>query len=161
MTRRVYEEHFHAYWVPGDDGIADIEAPTEEEIEAGVNYTGYIPRDGFKFGTSENRVDNSDIASEFDSELIGTWGSSLEVTFKRGDGVDDDEPWDDIDRKDQGFWVIVPFGAAADGMKAQVYPCEAGQGRPMDTAANEQQKFVRSFAVTSEPALKAVVGGAS
>ena len=32
--RVVYEETFHAYWLPGEDAVADIEAPTEEEIGA-------------------------------------------------------------------------------------------------------------------------------
>lgn len=161
MARVVFEETFHCYWLDGATAVADIEAPTEDEIADGKEYTAYVPRDGFKFGMTEARVDNSDIASGYDSELIGTWGTKIEVTFKRGDGVADDEPWDDIERKDLGVWVICPFGAAAIGEKCYVYPSEAGQGRPMDTAANEQQKFHRAFATISQPSLKAVVAAGS
>src|SRR5437868_983128 len=104
MSRKVFEETLHAYWVPGADGIADIEAPTMDEIDLGKDYTPWIPRDGLKFGHGQAKVDNSDIASDFDSELMGTWNAKgFKVTFKLDDDPDEDDPWVDIDRNDEGF----------------------------------------------------------
>jgi hypothetical protein len=158
MARLVFEERYRIRFVPT---LTNKAAPTVAQITAGTDITTLVAKDGVNYGTSENKVSTSDIASAFDSETIGSWGASLQLTFFKDDATD--TAWDLFVRGLAGFIVIAPFGfkgannapLAAD--KVYVFPVVTQQPQLAASAANEHQTFMTSFAVTSPPDYRAVV----
>ncbi len=158
MARLVFEERMRIRFVPT---ITNKLAPTVSQITAGTDITTLVSKDGVQFGTSENKVSTSDIASAFDSETIGSWGASLQLTFFKDDSTD--TAWDLFVRGLVGFIVIAPFGfkgannAPLVADKVYVFPIITQQPQLAPSAANERQTFMSSFAVTSPPEYRAVV----
>jgi hypothetical protein len=156
MARLVYEGRTNVYWVTT---IASIAAPTVAEITAGVALTNFVAKDGVAVNTSTNNVDSATIAETFDSQIVGSWGGSVELTLFRDDAAD--TAWTTCVYGTNGYIVIDRFRAAgvlpAATEKVEVWPAEMHQPVPQNSAANTQQRFVEMFAVTAQPNLKAVV----
>lgn len=171
VDRYVYEGQTRIALVPrtGDgDGIADISAPTTAELgaEGVVDLSRLVTKDGLNTPQNQNMVESSTIAETFDSQLVGSWGGAFELTCFRqrpGESGDGDLAWDTFEYGTE-FFVVIRRGVAygdewADGQHVEVYPIQSHQPIMQPSAANEQQRFVVSCAVTEQPDLKAVVGG--
>jgi hypothetical protein len=158
MARLVFEEKMRVKFVTT---LASRTAPSAAALNAGTDITSLVAKDGVNPGTSENMVDTGDISTAFDAQTIGSWGANLALTFYKDDATD--TAWDLFPRGTTGNIVIAPFGfggasnAAASGDKVYVFPVQAQQPQIAPSAANERQSFTTTFAVTSEPAYRAVV----
>lgn len=154
MSRTVYEGNVKVHYVPT---IASIAAPTTTEIAAGVNLSPFITKDGVSVPNAQNMVDSATIEDVFDAQRVGSWGGgALSLTMFRDD-TDEEDSYELIEYGLEGFILISRFGAPIATSVVEVWPVEAHQPTLMQTAANEMQKFTAAFAVTSTPALAAVV----
>lgn len=169
-NRYVYEGQTRIALVPASVGIADIAAPTLVELtdEDVVDLSRLITKDGLNTPQNQNMVDSATLAEIFDSQLVGSWGGAFELTCFRARPGDDglgDKAWDTFNYGEEHHAVIrrgVPYDQEwADGDRVEVYPIQSHQPIMQPSAANEQQRFVVSCAVTEQPDLKAVVGGGS
>lgn len=156
MSQTTYEGKTKVYFCPS---IADTEAPTLAEIAAGTNFSPAVVKDGISFPSGQNMVDSATINEVFDSQRVGSWGGApLGLTMQRDD-EDETDTYDFIQYGLEGFIVILPFTPAAPqaGDKCSVWPVEAHEPTLQNPAANTMQRFNATFAVTSEPAMRAVV----
>jgi len=141
--------------------VANINAPTVAELNAGADYTKRITPDGLKVDPSTADVDTSSLASTFDTKTAGRVGFDTELTFKRGDTVGDDAPFTTLKYGVSGYLVIrrgVAYATAwTIGQVVEVYPITCGEPQNSSPAANEVMKFVSPMKVTDAPATAAVV----
>lgn len=155
MARYTYET-LTVWWVPT---ITVPTAPTVTQINAGVNYSAFVPVDGVNLSGSRNNASQAMLGDAFVTEEPGTWGTGLEITFTR-DGAAD-TPWAFFagGYKTAGFIVLrrTGSGIAASGNKVEVYPVTTHEPQMQASAENEYQKFTVVFAVTSKPELEAAV----
>jgi hypothetical protein len=156
MARLVYEGRTNVYWVTT---ISNIAAPTVAEITAGTPLTNFVAKDGVAVNTTTNNVDSATIAETFDSQIVGSWGGSVELTMFRDDSAD--TAWNLCVYGTNGYVVIDRFNDSGTlpiaTEKVEVWPAEMHQPVPQNSAANTQQRFVEMFAVTAQPNLKATV----
>jgi hypothetical protein len=141
--------------------VANMNAPTVAELTAGADYTKRITPDGLKADPSTADVDTSSLASTFDTKTAGRIGFDVELTFKRGDTVQDDAPFTTLKYGVSGFLVVrrgVAYATAwTTGQKVEVYPITCGEPQNNSPAANEVMKFVSPMKVTDAPATSATV----
>src|SRR5690349_22374201 len=90
-------------WTPT---IANINAPTVAELNAGADYTQRITPDGLKLDPSTADVDTSSLASTFDTKTVGRVGFDVELTFKRGDTGPEDLPYTTLKYGVSGFLAV-------------------------------------------------------
>lgn len=153
----VYDENFQLWWL--DTAPADPEAPTAAEITNGTNFTPYVPKDGVQPNVSNNRVNGGSLDTKFSAESMGTWTAALTVMMKRRLEDDSQDAWDTFgDVGVTGCWVMIPFGPAAVGVDAYVWPSvESGAPVLQSTAENEEQRFSTDWAARREPVFNATV----
>jgi hypothetical protein len=141
--------------------VANINAPTTAELNAGADYTKRITPDGLKLDPSTADVDTSSLASTFDTKTTGRVSFDTEITFKRGDTVGDDAPYTTLKYGVSGYLAVrrgVAYGTAwTTGQVCEVYPITCGEPQNSSPAANEVMKFVSPMKVTDAPATAAVV----
>lgn len=141
--------------------IANINAPTTTELNAGSDFTTRITPDGLKIDPSTADVDTSSLASTFDTKTVGRVGFEPELTFKRGTTGGEDLPYTTLKYGVSGYLVVrrgVAYATAwAAGQKAEVYPITCGEPQNVSPAANEVMKFVSPMKVTNPPATAATV----
>ncbi len=137
--------------------IANKNAPTVAELNAGTNLTPILPKDGVNFGTTNgNMVDTGSLDTAFDSQETGSYGVSGSLTGFRDNAAD--TFYDLFTRGTRGFVVIGRFGLTpAAGEKVEVYPVAAQEPSHPATTPNERQTVTVDFAVTAEPAKRATV----
>jgi hypothetical protein len=156
MSRYVYEAYTRVWWA---ESISDPEAPTVGELSAATDITNYLTKDGLSTPQNQNMVDSATIAETFDAQLAGSWGGALELTCFRDN--DEDDAWDLFVYGETGYLVVRRGIAVSEDVetsqKVEVYPAQMHQPIMQPSAANEQQRFAVSLAVTAEPKLKAVV----
>jgi hypothetical protein len=158
MADLISDGKTRVYWV---GSIANINAPTVAELNAGSDYTQRITPDGLKLDPSTADVDTSSLASTFDTKTVGRVGFDVEVTFKRGDPGVEDLPFTTLKYGVSGFLAVrrgVAYATAwAASQKAEIYPITCGEPQNVSPAANEVSKFVSPMKVTSAPATAATV----
>jgi hypothetical protein len=159
MPRRTYEEYTRVWWVPT---VANMAAPTAAEIGAGTDISPYLPKDGLKVGSTNNRVRNDDITSAFNAEIPGSFGNAVNLTLFRDD--DEDAAWALFQTRNVYGHLIVRrmvavTAAVTAGQDVEVYPVATGQPVLHDTAENERVKFGVDLMVTGPPQLAAAVAG--
>ena len=141
--------------------IANINAPTTTELNAGADYTDRITPDGLKLDPSTADVDTSSLASTFDTKTVGRVGFDVEVTFKRGSTGPEDLPFTTLKYGVSGFLAVrrgVAYATAwTVGQQVEVYPITCGEPANASPAANEVMKFVSPMRVTSAPSTAATV----
>ena len=155
MARLVFDGNYHIYWL--DTNPADLDAPTAAEIGAGVDLTTFIPKDGVKYGVSNQRVDGGDISTVFTAEDMGTWSAQGSLVIFLDD--DTNTAWDTLGSYGvTGCLVVCPFAAAAAAAKCYTFPTsKTGAPVLMDSAANERQKATIELAFGAEPQFDGVV----
>lgn len=141
--------------------IANIAAPTVAECTAGKNWTDRITPDGLKTDPTTADVDNSSLASRFDTKTVGRIGYDAELTFKRGTTVQEDAPYQTLKYKTSGYLLVrrgVDYETAfAAGQQVEVYPMICGERANVAPTANSVTKFVSPMKVTLPPVTDAVV----
>lgn len=143
--------------------IADMQAPTLVEIDAGDDITGFIrslstPLEG-------STVDVSDILSKYNKTAPGTYGGQM-ATLEgyRDDDQANDTLWNALERGVDTHLVIARRGGAGTdgaidtGDYVDVWHVQVISRSPADYARNEPTGFVVSFAVPDEPAEDVTVG---
>lgn len=153
MSRLVFEEKYQVHWLTAQP--VDPAAPTVDEIDGGTEITDYIPKDGIKFGVSNDRVDGGSIATAYKAESMGTYGAQVSITLFNDDETDQAQTLFE-NRLTEGALVILPYvgadGTPAAGDRAIVFPdLETGIPVPTDPATNERQKTMIDFATTNRP----------
>lgn len=159
-----YDGRVRVFWL--DDDPSDPNAPTEAELAAGVDLSGYVVPESINYGFKNDTVEGRDALSSFDPQSAGRHGAHPVIDFKRRLRADGAElAWDTLgDRLIAGTLVVfedVPEGDdVTDGDSCFVFPsCQTGQPVIQNTAMNQERRFVVDFAVGDSPHLRAVVGG--
>jgi hypothetical protein len=141
--------------------IANINAPTTTELNAGSDFTTRVTPDGLKIDPSTADVDTSSLASTFDTKTVGRIGFDVEMTFKRGTTGGEDLPYTTLKYGVSGFLVVrrgIAYATAwATSQKCEVYQMTCGEPQNSSPAANEVMKFVSPMKVTGPPATAATV----
>lgn len=141
--------------------IANINAPTTTELNAGSDFTTRVTPDGLKIDPSTADVDTSSLASTFDTKTVGRIGYDTEMTFKRGTTGGEDLPYTTLKYGVSGYLIVrrgVAYATAwATSQKCEVYPIICGEPQSSSPASNEVMKFVSPMKVTSPPATAATV----
>lgn len=156
MARYVFEGNWKVYVV---DAVADIDAPTVAEINAGDEITEFVPKDGFRFGPGFTKVDASNISSAFDPEYQGSWSMDAGMTVQLDDTTN--TAADLFTTHATATHIVILHQATASSPAASdaayVIPVEASMAVPNNTAANALQTAEVDLAVTSEPSFSATV----
>jgi hypothetical protein len=141
--------------------IANINAPTTTELNAGQDFTPRITPDGLKLDPTTADVDTSSLASTYDTKTVGRIGVDAELTFKRGTTTPEDLPYATLKYGVSGYLVVrrgVAYATAwTAAQKCEVYPIVCGERANVAPAANEVMKFSSPMKVTSTPATDATV----
>jgi hypothetical protein len=156
MAAQVSEGRTNVYWATA---VANKAAPTVAEITAAVALTTFITKDGVRTPVATNNVDSAMIDSAYDSQVVGSWGSEVELRMKRDSTAD--TAWNLCVYGTAGFLIIDRFRASGTlpsaGMKVEVWPAQMHQPAVEPPAANTLVTFIEKFAITSEPKLNATV----
>ena len=156
MARYTHETKTQVWWVLT---IANKNAPTVAEINAGTALGGFIAKDGVKVGYTTNKVDSATITENFNAQLAGSTSADPSLTMFRDDTAD--TAWNLWIHGTNGFLVIrrgvLSSTAVASTQKVEVYPAQMLQPVPDDSAQDAQVRFDAGVAVTAEPNLKATV----
>lgn len=163
MARLIEEGNLKVHYLTT---VADISAPTEGEIEAGIHLTPFLVRGSLNRPAGGQTAGAADVDSAYNKTQAGTFGSDMSAQFYRDD--DADTAWDTLPRLTVGFIVVAPYGYGGTtlsdpvgGEAVEVYPIEVADRSPNAAAENETQKFAVTFAVTDEPDQDAVVAAGS
>lgn len=156
MARYVYEGKTNVYWVVT---VATASTPSLSEIQAGVDLTDFVAKDGVAVNINTNNVDSATIGETFDAQIVGSWGSDLQLTMFRDDTTD--TAWTTCTYGSNGY-VIIDRGNASgtepgNGDSVEVYPAQMHEPSMQNSAANTQVRFIEMFAVTGQPYQKATV----
>ena len=146
------------YWVTS---IANINAPTTTELNAGIDLTSTLTADGLSgFNPDTADVDTSSLASTFTTNVNGrTSFSNTALTLKRQSGTD--TIFTTLVRDTAGFLAIRRSVAQATAWTStqglEVYPALCEEVSRMDPAPNTVERYQIGIKITSSPALRAAV----
>ena len=146
------------YWVPT---VANINAPTTTELNAGMDLTSTMTADGLSgFNPDTADVDTSSLASTFTTNVNGrTSFSNTQLTLKRQSGTD--TIFTTLTRDTAGYVVIrrsmTQSTAWASSQAIEVYPALCEEVSRMDPAPNTVERYTIGIKITSSPALRAAV----
>lgn len=145
-------------WVPA---IADIDAPTTTEINAGVRISQWMTKDGLSgFQPETADAPTSSIESTFDTAVNGRRTfSGMMLTLKKQSGTD--TAYDTLLPDTTGYIVIrrsiAATTAPASAQKVQVYPVMVGEAAWMDPEDNMPERYQIPLKPTAEPSLRAAI----
>lgn len=139
--------------------VANKAAPTVAEINAGIDLTCFMKRDGLNRSQEAALVDVADVCSLFDKTQIGTRSGNVQMTLYRDSVAADDDAWSALPIGTTGFVVIAPFGYTGAGTpptpqasdRVEVWPIAVSNRSMLAIAANEAQSFTVTFAIPDEP----------
>lgn len=146
------------YWVTT---IANINAPTTSELNAGIALQSTLTADGlvgFKPDTAD--VDTSALDSTFNTMVNGrTSFSGTLLRLKRQSGTD--TIFTTLTRDTAGYVVIrrsiASTTAWASTQGCEVYPALCGEVARVDVEPNTVERYEIPIKITSSPALRAAV----
>ncbi|MEV4767803.1 hypothetical protein [Micromonospora humida] len=145
-------------WVPA---IANINAPTTTELNAGIRVSQWMTADGLVgFRPETADVSTSGIESTFDTNTNGRRSySGTMLRFKKQTGTD--VVYNTMTPDATGFIVTrrsLPAATAyASGQPVQVYPVICGETAWLDPEPNTNERFEIPLKMTAQPALRAAV----
>lgn len=156
MSAYIHEGLTKVSWVVT---LSSISSPTAVQLNAGTDISTFITKDGLNISLTQNNVANTSLSETFDSQLVGSWAGDPSITFKRNNASD--TAWDLFEWGAVGFLAIrrgIAYGTTwTAAQKAEIYPAQAHEPVPNNTAANAQATATVKFAITSQPDLHAVV----
>lgn len=154
MSRVGSEEVLELFFV---ETIADISAPTDDEINGGVRLTPWLLRDSLSTPQAGNEIDTSDMSSKQDTSAPGTRKAGpVTVGFHRDTVEGNDDAWTTLPAGTDGNLVIARFGvsggtddapAAANGDRVEVWPINVISRQMTDPAVNQSQRFTVTCSV--------------
>lgn len=153
-------------WVDGADGIDDIEGPTVQELEGGVDLSMEVTSGGFIPNITEGMVEGGVVGSGNISQAIGRTAVAPTIDFwrRRPPG---DVAWDLFRKGDVG-WLAWRSGYAEgtqidDGQEWSIGLFEVGTPQPSFPGGETNQSFTLNFALVRGDMfnLNAIVGGES
>lgn len=141
--------------------IANIAAPTTAELNAGTILTAQLIPTGLEgFEPSQAEVDNTSMASTYDSRLPGRLSASgTRLIFKKQDGTD--TIFNLLVADTNGFVVIRANGvltsaAWAASQLVRVYPGRTGESYPVGFGeANSLERFAVPWFISAQPNYRA------
>jgi hypothetical protein len=149
--------------------IANQGAPTVAELNAGVDITATLGRDGLNSPTGGQSMDVSDVSSRFSKKAAGTYGGD-DITLKgyRDSSNSADLLWTtfppvsgSLPGGTTGFLVARRFGGSTTawttGDKVETYPVEVTSRQNDTIAENKAYSVTVMLAVNAEPTMTAVV----
>lgn len=143
--------------------VANISAPTVDELGAGVDLECLVTAGGFQPTVDEEVVQVAKLCETSNSEAPGRATHQITLTLVRQVEEDEDIAWNTLHRGTAGFLVVrygvdhsTPWQA---GDRVVVYPVTCGERRQMAPEANGATQFQSQMYVTSQPDLDAVVAG--
>lgn len=158
-----FDEFTTVIWIPGDDGVTNIAAPTTGEIAAGTDITCDLTKDGLNPGGTTNAVEAGALCNRVDSRIAGSVAYDFTLRGFRYQPPDDDF-WALAEWGNAGFLVVrrgVLYGTAfADGDAVENYKSQMGEPVPAASAANTMQTFELGLFI-DQAELKAVVDAGS
>ena len=141
--------------------IANINAPTTTELNAGILLSPVMTADGLQgFQASTATVDNSSLESQFDTNTIGRDSfSGTKLRLKKQSGTD--TAYTTLTRGTTGYIVvrrgILASTAWTSGQAVEVYPITCAQTGHVDYEKNTVQRYDVGTPITSSPALRAAI----
>lgn len=124
-------------WVPGADGIEDVNAPTTDELDAGTNISCAITQPDFTLGFTDRDTDDTKSLcddSNFESPIYKNYEANL--TFFRDRNIDEvesvyNEAYELFRTPLQPGYLVKRVGYAydepyADGQDVQVFQVLSG-----------------------------------
>jgi hypothetical protein len=141
--------------------IANINAPTTTELNAGIRLEGVMTPDGLTgFEPTTADVDNSALNSTFDTKTIGRDSfSGTKLIFKKQSGTD--TAYNTLTRGTSGYIVVRRYlDNNTNWLSTQVvevYPVIFGQTRNLAPSANTVTKWEVDTKITSSPSIRAAV----
>jgi hypothetical protein len=145
-------------WVPS---IANINAPTTTELNAGILLQSTLTADGFTgFRPDTADVDTSSLDSTFNTMVNGrTSFSNTMFRLKKQSGTD--TIFTTLVRDAAGYVVVrrsVASGTAWTSTQAiEVYPALCGEVARVDPEPNSVERYEIPIKITGAPALRAAV----
>jgi hypothetical protein len=145
-------------WVPS---VANINAPTTTELNAGMLLQSTMTADGFAgFRPETADVDTSSLDSTFNTMVNGrTSFSGTLLRLKKQSGTD--TIFDTLTRDTAGYVVVrrsvTSSTAWASAQKVEVYPALCGEVARLDPEPNSVERYEVPINITSAPALRAAV----
>lgn len=161
MADVISDGTIRVFWIPGANGIANINAPTVAELNAGLDMTSQITDDGMDgWEADQSRVPNTSLASTTDTERIGRDKlANPMLRYKRQ--MPTDTVRSTLTKGTFGFVAIrrdlAQATAWTTAQAAQVVPVECGRRRDIKPEDNTMSRFEIPFANHTAPAYDAVV----
>jgi hypothetical protein len=142
--------------------LSSTTAPTATQINAGVDLTPFLRRDGLSTPNSGSVIDIADAASQFNKTAPGTrGGDALTLNLYRESVAANDDAWDATAELTAGYIVVRRFGGstvnATAGDKVEVYTGTVISREMQQIGDNDPQRFNVMFSVESEPSMSATV----
>lgn len=145
MADAVYtpEEIIEVWAVPAS-AIADLDAPTVDELTSGTRITGFVT-DGPPSPSGTNFVDAGTLLSGFQAQAASTYGGgsgTFTILRKRDDQTTDesaDDAYNLFERGSLFVFAIYDYGVSGDngrpeaGDVVSLYPFEVGNRAPVRT----------------------------
>lgn len=160
MARYPFDEYTNVIWIEGEDGVADIDAPTLAEIATGTDLTCFITKDGLNPGGSTAKITSGALCSRVNGKRVGSVDYDGSLKMYRDNGAGGDDAWDLAEWGAVGFLVVrrgILYGTAfAAGQKVEVYDAQLGEPVMAGSAENANQTFTVELAV-QDAELKATV----
>lgn len=143
--------------------IASIAAPTTTELNAGTQLTTFLTPTGLEgFEPSQAEVDNTSMASTFDTKLPGRLShSGTRLILKKQDGTD--TIYNLLTPGTNGFITVRSNGvlqtaAFATSQLIRVYPGRSGEAYPMGLGeSNALERLAVPWFISSQPNFRALV----
>jgi hypothetical protein len=141
--------------------IASLAAPTTTELNAGTLLTDKVTADGLVgFEPETADVDNSSLASTFDTKSIGRdQFSGTMLRLKKQTATD--TVFNTLTRGTEGYIVIrrdIAFDTAwASTQPVEVYPIICGREKHLSPEANTMHRYEMPVKIRSAPELRAAV----
>lgn len=155
MPDLVSDGKIRVYWATA---IANINAPTVAELNAGLRLDANMTADGLDRSFDTADVDLSSLSSTFDTKGVGRRGPSIGVTLKRQTGTDILAAA--LVYQAVGFLVVRDNIDASTAWTiaqvCEVFPAACKQGSKA-YGPNSVQRLTIPMTVTADPALAAVV----
>lgn len=153
-------------WVPGADGVADVHAPTVEEIQDGIDLSCDIQSGGLDLGVGSGTIDGASLCSSNVAQSTGRTTVSPTLTFWRY-RPPQDTAWD-LARKGSLGWLVVRSGYPSedvfeDGQEVWIGLFEMGEPAPAFPGGDTNKTFALNFNLVNGAQFDqhAVVGGES
>lgn len=163
MARQLSTGNIRVVFAPS---VANMAAPTTAEINAGIDLTPQMRRDGLQTPMAGNTVDTSDASSKYNKTGVGTFGGDAWSYTGYRDSATDTAwlalpgPSSSLPDGTAGYLIIRRFGGSGTAWAAS-QKVEVAQvnvtSRANDNIGDTPYTFTATFAVTAEPNLSAVV----